>query len=239
VVRPACKRGCGLRLTVASDPLSVARAAARQLAKLCAHSVARRGRAVIALSGGETPWSMLTALRELDMPWDRLYVAQVDERVAPDGDAQRNLTRLLELLVTSGCLSRDRLLAMPVTERDLDHAALVYQQELERVAGAPATLDVVHLGLGADGHTASLVPGDPVIEVTEQDVAVSQPYAGHRRMTLTLPALSRARQRLWLVTGAAKSNALRELLDGRGHGPAIRLPREHSSIFVDAAASST
>jgi len=182
---------------------------------------------------------MLTALRELDVPWDRLYVAQVDERVVPDGDAQRNLTRLSELLVAPGLLATERLLAMPVTDRDLDGAAREYQRTLERVAGRPATLDLVHLGLGADGHTASLVPGDSVTDVLERDVAVSGLYAGHRRMTLTLPILCRARERLWLVTGAAKTAALRELLDGRGHGPGVRLPRDRSSIFADAAASST
>jgi 6-phosphogluconolactonase len=228
-----------LQLSVANDALGAAREAARHLAMLCMESVTQRGRAVIALSGGETPWSMLAALRDFDVPWDRLCVAQVDERVAPDGDAQRNLTRLSELLVASGLLRADRLLAMPVTDRDLDHAAREYQRTLERVAGQPATLDLVHLGLGTDGHTASLVPGDPVTDVLEHDVAVSGFHAGHRRMTLTLPILSRARQRMWLITGAAKSTVLRELLDGRGQGPGLRLPREHSSIFADAAASST
>ena len=228
-----------MQLNVATDALSAVREAARHLATACADSVTQRGRAVIALSGGETPWSMLTALRELDVPWDRLYVAQVDERVVPDGDAQRNLTRLSELLVAPGLLATERLLAMPVTDRDLDGAAREYQRTLERVAGQPATLDLVHLGLGADGHTASLVPGDSVTDVLERDVAVSGLYAGHRRMTLTLPILCRARERLWLVTGAAKTAALRELLDGRGHGPGARLPRDRSSIFADAAASST
>jgi 6-phosphogluconolactonase len=228
-----------LHLTVAVDATAAAIQAAQHVARCCAEAVARRGAATIALSGGETPWVMLAALRELDVPWTQLHVAQVDERIAPDGGAERNLTRLAELLVSAGPLAAERLLSMPVTSPDLPRAAANYQQTLERVTERPIVLDLVHLGLGADGHTASLVPGDPVTDVVDHDVAIAGEYQGHRRMTLTLPVLARARERLWLVTGASKRTALAELLAGRGTGPGARLPRERSFVFADRAASST
>jgi 6-phosphogluconolactonase len=228
-----------LHLTVAADAAAAASQAAQHVARSCNDAVARRGAATIALSGGETPWTMLAALRELDVPWTRLHVAQVDERIAADGDAQRNLTRLAELLVETGPLPRERLLPMPVTNPDLQTAAAEYQHILERVTGQPVVLDLVHLGLGADGHTASLVPSDAVVNVVDRDVAVTGQYAGHRRMTLTLPVLSRARERLWLVTGVAKKAALAELLAGTGSGPGARLPRDRSYVVADLSASST
>jgi 6-phosphogluconolactonase len=213
--------------------------AAQHLATACTEAIALRGRAIVAVSGGETPWAMLAALRELDVPWTRLHVAQVDERVAPDGSPARNVTRIAELLVDDGPLPAERLLPMPVTASNLEQAAADYQRTLERIGGTPLTFDLVHLGLGTDGHTASLVPGDDVLDVVDRDVATTGLYAGHRRMTLTVPALSRARERLWLVTGAAKRSALADLIAGRGDGPAVRLPRAGSRVFADAAASST
>jgi 6-phosphogluconolactonase len=222
-----------LHLTVAIDAIAAASQAAQHVARACAEAVARRGAATIALSGGETPWAMLAALRDLDVPWTRLHVAQVDERIAPDGDAGRNLTKLAELLVSAGPLPAERLLSMPVTGSDLPRAAANYQRTLERVTGQPIVLDLVHLGLGVDGHTASLVPGDPVTDIVDRDVAIAGEYQGHRRMTLTLPVLARARERLWLVTGAAKQTALAELLAGHGATPGARLPRERSFVFAD------
>jgi 6-phosphogluconolactonase len=228
-----------LRLIVCPDPQAAAFAAAAGLADAIRAAVTTRNRAVIAVSGGETPWLMISALRELDVPWNRLHVAQVDERAAPDGDRERNVTRLRELLVATGPLAADRLLPMPVANPDLDAAADDYQRTLERVAGRPVVFDVVHLGLGTDGHTASLVPDDGVLAIEDRDVAPTAPYSGHRRMTLTFPALSRARERLWLVTGATKAAALRDLLAHRGSSPAVRLPVVASSVYCDEAASST
>jgi 6-phosphogluconolactonase/glucosamine-6-phosphate isomerase/deaminase len=179
---------------------------------------------------------MLERLRTLDLPWPEIFVAQVDERVAPYGDPRRNLTRLEQLLVIEGPLPGEHLLAMPVESRDLGLAADDYQRRLETLAGIPLELDLVQLGLGADGHTASLVPGDPVLAVADRDVALSA-YQGHVRMTLTMPALARARARLWLVTGPGKAVRLRELLDGGGDAPAARVPREGSVVVADAAAA--
>lgn len=221
----------------ADDPAQAAELAAREIAAACREAVARRGRAVIAVSGGETPWLMLGGLSGLDLPWDRTWVAQVDERVAPRGDPRRNLTRLEQALVSGGPLPARHLLAMPVEAADLPAAAAGYQATLEVLAGRPLALDLVQLGLGTDGHTASLVPGDAVLEVANRDVAICSEYQGLRRMTLTFPALDRARRRLWLVTGAGKTRPLHELLAGTGDAPAVRVARPDSLVVADAAAA--
>jgi 6-phosphogluconolactonase len=226
-----------LQLIRTEDPAQAAEIAAREIADACREAVARRGRAVIAVSGGETPWLMLGQLRSLDLPWNRTWVAQVDERVAPRGDPRRNLTRLEQALVSGGLLPARQLLAMPVEAIDLTAAAAEYQAMLEALAGRPLLLDLVQLGLGTDGHTASLVPGDAVLEIADRDVALCGEYQGLRRMTLAFPGLDRARRRLWLVTGATKARRLRELLDGSGDGPAVRVARHDSLVVADAAAA--
>src|SRR6185295_4847314 len=187
LVRPAAGRCRAVQLTVGVDAGDVASKAAEALAESVREAVDARGRAAIALSGGETPWLMIRDLRERDLPWDRLHVAQVDERVVHDEDPRRNLSRLRALLVENGPLSADRLIAMPVMAPDLDRAAADYQAALERIAGRPIVLDVVQLGLGTDGHTASLVPGDRVLDVQDRDVALTGDYQGAHRMTLTFP----------------------------------------------------
>ena len=224
-----------MRLTTAADPESAARVAAAEIADVCRHAARERGHALVAFSGGETPWRMLRALRSMDLPWDRTWVAQVDERIAPHGDERRNLARLAEILVREGPLPAAQLLAMPVEEGDVDAAAADYQRLLERHGGRPLRIDLVQLGLGTDGHTASLVPGDPVLEVADRDVATSGEYQGLRRMTLTYPAIDRARRRLWLVTGAAKAARLGELLNAEsGDGaPSVRVVRADSTVIAD------
>jgi 6-phosphogluconolactonase len=224
----------------AADAAAAAAIAADEIAGACRRAVAERGRAVIAVSGGETPWRMLEHLRTLDLPWQRIHVAQVDERVVPRGDARRNLTRLERALVTDGPLADDHVHAIPV-ELPGDDAAHEYQRRLELIAGRPLTLDLVQLGLGTDGHTASLLPEDPVLEIADRDVATSGPWQGLARVTLTYPALNRARQRLWLVTGATKAARLAELLAGdRASGtPAVRVNRAESVVVADAAAISS
>jgi len=220
----------------AGDAESAAALAAAVVAAACREAVAERRIALVALSGGETPWLMLEKFRTLAIPWPSVFVAQVDERVAPRCDAGRNLTRLEHILVVEGPLPAANLLAMPVEGSDPESGCAAYQQRLEALAGRPLVLDLVQLGLGIDGHTASLVPGDPVLEVGDRDVAMSGEYHGRRRMTLTLPALSRARSRLWLVTGASKAVALGELLERRGNTPALRVPCDRTDVVADVAA---
>lgn len=227
-----------MRLIRAPDASAAASRAAEEIAAACRDAVAARGRAVVAVSGGETPWRMLERLRTLDLPWSRVYVAQVDERIAPPGDPRRNLVRLEQILVRDGPLPLEGLLAMPVEDADGAAAARDYQRRLESLAGRPAVADLVQLGLGADGHTASLVPGDPVLQVADRDVAISGAYQGLRRMTLTYPALDRARRRLWLVTGAQKAARLQELLAGAEHtdATALRVTRDDSLVIADEEA---
>jgi len=227
-----------LRLIRAADAGAAAVLAAGELAAACRAAADERGIALIAVSGGETPWRMLEQLRGLDLPWQRIHVAQVDERIAPRGDPRRNLARLEQILVREGPLPERQLLAMPVEAADVDAAAARYQQRLERLGGTPLRLDLVQLGLGGDGHTASLVPGDPVLEVADRDVATSGEYQGLRRMTLTYPAIDRARRRLWLVTGEAKAARLAELLAAASadDAPSVRVSRAEACVVADRAA---
>jgi 6-phosphogluconolactonase len=224
-----------LRLIRAADAAAAAVLAAHEIAATCRRAVAERGRAVVAVSGGETPWRMLEQLRTLDLPWERIHVAQVDERLAPDGDPRRNLTRLETSLVAAGPLPRGNLLAMPVAAADPQRAAIEYQARLESIAGRPVVLDLVQLGLGTDGHTASLVPGDAALEVADRAVALTGEYQGLRRMTLTFPALNGARQRLWLVTGTAKAVRLAQVMNGdpASDVSALRVTRAATVVIAD------
>lgn len=200
-------------------------------------AVAARGKFSLAVSGGHTPWNMLRYLAELDVPWERTHVFQVDERIAPAGDPDRNLTHLESSLLSSVPLPRENLHAMPVENANLDEAARTYAQTLEQWAGAPPMLDLVHLGLGPDGHTASLVPGDAVLEVADVDVALTNIYKGRRRMTLTYPVLNRARRILWLVTGADKAVMLTRLCQSDHTIPAGRVHNGDALILADQAAA--
>jgi 6-phosphogluconolactonase/glucosamine-6-phosphate isomerase/deaminase len=161
----------------------------------------------------------------------------VDERCVARSDARRNVTQLQQILVSDGPLSPANLLPMPADAADLDRAAALYSAVLAELAGPATILDLVQLGLGSDGHTASLVPDDPALDVTDRTVTITAPYQDTRRMTLTYPVLSGARKRLWLVTGAAKAAALADLLQGRGNAPASRVAREHSMVIADTAAA--
>jgi 6-phosphogluconolactonase len=226
-----------MQLIRAPDTAAAAARAADEIAAACREAVSERGAALVAVSGGETPWRMLEELCARDLPWQRLRIAQVDERITPRGDPRRNLTRLEQIFVAGGPLPRANLLAMPVDEADPARAAADYQRLLESHGGRPLQLDLVHLGLGSDGHTASLVPDDPVLDVHDRDVAVTREYQGLRRMTLTLPALGRARRRLWLVSGTAKAARLQQLLAGAGDSPAVQVPRDAALVICDAAAA--
>src|SRR5262252_6594921 len=193
-----------MRIEVLSDADAVAKKAAALIATQARDAVAARGRFVMAVSGGHTPWVMLRALAEQDVPWEKVHVFQVDERVAPEGHADRNLTHLRASLLEHAPLPAQQIYAMPVEFPDLQSAAAKYDAELTHIAGAPPVLDLVHLGLGPDGHTASLVPGDPVLDVADRDVAVTGVYQERNRLTLTYPVINRARCILFLVNGSEK-----------------------------------
>lgn len=211
--------------------------AARIIAAEARVAVAERGRFVMAVSGGRTPWLMLRLLATEEVPWRDVHVFQVDERVAPEGDPDRNLTHLRGSLLSHAPLPPDQIYAMPVEQPDLQAAAANYAEMLGRISGSPPVLDLVHLGLGPDGHTASLVPDDPVLQVTDRDVALTGPYQNRHRMTLTYPVLNRARHILWLVTGVDKGEMLRRLLDGDSSIPAGRINRENARVLANRAAS--
>lgn len=216
---------------------SVAQSAAAIIAGQARVAVASRGRFVMAVSGGRTPWLMLRALANTDMPWSGVHVVQVDERVAPAGDPDRNLTHLQESLLVSVRLAPEQIHDMPVEATDLEAAAAEYAASLQRIAGSPPVLDLVHLGLGPDGHTASLVPGDPVLNIVDADVAVTGVYQGRRRMTLTYPIINRSRRVLWVVTGGDKAPMLARVVDGDESIPAGRIRRDRALLIADEAAA--
>jgi 6-phosphogluconolactonase len=214
-------------LETLADPAAVAAAGAAFVAVQARAAVAAGGSFHFAVSGGHTPWAMFAELASETVPWDAVVIYQVDERVAPPDDPDRNLAHLRQALGQAPAQVR----AMPVNEGDLEAAAAGY------AASLPARFDLVHLGLGPDGHTASLVPGDPVLAVTDRLVALTQPYQGRVRMTLTYPALARARQILWLVTGSDKKGPLAKLLTGDTSIPAGRVEAAASLIMADRAAT--
>ena len=230
-----------MKIDVLPDADAVARGAAKFIAAEARAAILARGRFVLAVSGGRTPWLMLRALAEEPVPWPQVHLVQVDERVAPAGDPDRNFTHIRESLLTRVPLRADHVHAMPVEVSDPSSswgaAAESYARLLQEAAGSPAILDLVHLGLGPDGHTASLVPGDPVLDVTDADVALTRVYQGRRRMTLTYPAINRARRILWLVTGAEKAGPLVRLRAADTSIPAGRICQGQALLLADREAA--
>jgi 6-phosphogluconolactonase/glucosamine-6-phosphate isomerase/deaminase len=214
-----------MKFVVAPDGDSAARLTAASIARRLARAVRVRGEASVAFSGGRTPGLMLAALAEHSLPWGQIDVFQVDERVAPDGDPARN-AQLLEVLPRSV----RRVALMPVTAQRLGAAAQRYAALL------PERLDVVHLGLGADGHTASWPPGDPVIDAAES-VALSGVYQGTIRMTLTPHVVNAARARVVLAVGADKADPVQRWLRGDTSVPVSRVHRAGTTVYLDSAAA--
>jgi 6-phosphogluconolactonase len=226
-----------MKIEVYTDADAVALAAAKLIAKEARDAVATRGKFVMAVSGGKTPWRMLRDLAYEDVPWKGVHVVQVDERVAPEGDPDRNLTHLRESLLEHAPLRSEQIHAMPVEATDLQAACMRYALTLGEIAGSQPVLDLIHLGLGPDGHTASLVPGDRVLDVKDADVALTGIYQGRRRMTLTYPMINRSRRVLWLATGAEKAGMLARLEVEDVSIPAGRVSRDRAVILVDRAAA--
>ncbi|MCI0632748.1 MAG: 6-phosphogluconolactonase [Actinobacteria bacterium] len=213
-------------LEVMHDAEAVARRGAAVVAAAARDATRARGRFTFAVSGGRTPWAMFEILATEDLPWELVGIWQVDERVAPDGDPDRNLTTLAPILPSAA-----ELHPMPVTDPDLDAAAVRY------AASLPEAFDLIHLGMGDDGHTASLVTRDPVLDVRDRDVAITGEYRGRRRMTLTYPALTRARLVLWLIEGADKAAMVPRLIAADASIPAGRVDAPHQLIVADEAAA--
>jgi 6-phosphogluconolactonase len=226
-----------MKIKVYSDAEAVALAAAQLISKAAREAFVTRGKFVMAVSGGKTPWIMLRDLAREDVPWKGVHVVQVDERVAPEGDPDRNLTHLRESLLEHAPLRPEQIHAMPVEAENLEAACGMYAQILQTIAGSPAVLDLVHLGLGPDGHTASLVSRDPVLDVKDADVALTGLYQNRRRMTLTYPIINRSRRVLWLATGAEKAGMLARLEAGDVSIPAGRVSSDRAVVLADRAAA--
>jgi 6-phosphogluconolactonase len=229
VARPA--------IEVLPRAVSVAERAAELIARYVRDDVARDGRATLAVSGGRTPQRIFETLAAASLPWDLLELFQVDERIAPAGHADRNATQLATAFAAARTRHERAFHWMPVEDADVDAAARRYAAELRAASGSPPALGTVHLGLGADGHTASIFPGSPLVDSSADDVAVTGEHAGRRRMTLTLAALNGARRVLWVVTGADKQQALAGLVAGDPSIVGSRVRRSGSLILADADAA--
>ncbi len=216
---------------------SLAKRAASVIAADARAAVQARGRFIMAVSGGKTPWAMLRELANEEVPWANVHVFQIDERIAPAGDPDRNYEHLRATLLENAPIPPEQIYAMPVEMADSEAAAKEYARTLEGVAGKPPILDLAHLGLGPDGHTASLIPNDPVLNVTDRDVAITGIYQNRRRMTLTYPVLNRARRILWLVSGKDKGSALAKLRKADPSIPGGRVSQTQALLLADRDAA--
>jgi 6-phosphogluconolactonase len=226
-----------MKVEILPDEKSLARRAAAVIAKEARAAVAERGRFVMAVSGGKSPWVMLADLADEDVPWANVHVFQIDERIAPAGDPDRNYVHLRDSLLAHAPIPPGQIYAMPVEMPDSEAAARLYAQTLEGVAGKPPVLDLAHLGLGPDGHTASLIPGDPVLNVSDRDIAVTGVYQGRKRMTMTYPVINRAEKIMWLVSGKDKVDALRKLRAADASVPAGRIRQTQALLLADKDAA--
>jgi 6-phosphogluconolactonase len=222
-----------MRCEIYDDRLLAAKAAASRMASEARAAIEARGQFTLALSGGQTPWIMMRELAKEEIPWSSVHVFQVDERVAPAWHDDRNLMHLQETLLEHVPIPPHQVHAMAADASDLETAAASYARELRNIAGSPAILDLVLLGLGADGHTASLVPGDPVLEMNHTDVALTGMYHGRYRMTLTYAAINRARKILWLITGSEKAGMYRRLCERDMTIPAGRVCPKNAIAIAD------
>lgn len=223
-------------VTVCDSPEEAANRAAAWVSGFLKTTIAQRGSATFAVSGGSTPATMFLSLTRYDIDWQHVHLFQVDERLAPKGSTDRNLTQLQQCLIDLVAIPTANVHPMPVDdEMAPDARAHEYERTLARFA--PGGIDLVHLGLGTDGHTASLLPGDPGLGVTDRAVTFTSLYKGFRRLTLTYPELTKAHALLWLAPGADKAKPLKQLLIGDSSVPAGRVRHRHQTVFCDTAAA--
>jgi 6-phosphogluconolactonase len=226
-----------MNVEILPDVDSLAQRAAAVIAADARAAVSARGRFVMAVSGGKSPWLMLADLANEDVPWANVHVFQIDERIAPAGDPDRNYVHLRDSLLQHAPIPPEQIYAMPVESPNVEAAAKEYAHTLEGVAGKPPVLDLAHLGLGPDGHCASLIPGDPVLNLMDRDVAITGVYQGRRRMTLTYPVINRSRRILWLVSGKDKVSAFPKLRAADPSIPAGRISQTQGLLLADRAAA--
>lgn len=227
-----------MQMEVLSDGNVLAKRAAQIIAADARSAVEARAKFIMAVSGGKSPWLMLADLVNEDVPWKNIHIFQIDERIAPPGDPDRNYTHLRASLLKHVPIPEQQIYPMPVNAPDLNAAAREYQQTLEAITGKPAALDLAHLGIGTNGHTASLLPDDPVLDVVDADVAITtQAFEGHRRMTMTFPMINRSRKIMWLIVAANKAEMLRRLQAGDKSIPAGRISQSQALILADRAAA--
>ena len=211
-----------VELDVGPEP---AQRAAAWIARRLRDATRCRSTASLALSGGSTAPPLLDALLGHDVAWDRVEVWQVDERIAADGHAARNANQL------AGVAERARVRLMPVTSGDLRAAARRY------AASLPERFDVVHLGLGSDGHTASWPPDRPEVANSDRAVELVEFFNGWPRMTLTRRVVDDARARLVLATGASKRPIVERWLRGDRSVPIAWIRRSGTRVVLDDEAA--
>lgn len=215
----------------------VAKEAAIFIADRIKENIIKKGHFTFAISGGRTPWEMIKELAKEDLPWEKVFLFQVDERIAPDAHPDRNLTQLFKAIEGTKLVLRLNIFPMRVNAEDLDEACEEYVSHINRMT-ENGKLDLIHLGIGTDGHTASLVPNDSVLEIKEKGVALTDSeYQGRKRMTLTYPLINQAEKILWVVTGEEKAEMLDRLLHQDPSIPAGRIDQHHAIVFTEESAA--
>jgi 6-phosphogluconolactonase len=235
------------RFTVLPDSPSACRAVADRFIELAAEAIATRGAFRVALSGGGTPKTVYPMLLEPErrdaVEWSRVEFFWGDERTVPPDHPESNFGVAYQMLIAQlPDVRPDRIHRMPAEAPDLHAAALTYESELRLAFGArgdePPAFDLIWLGMGPDGHTASLFPGSEALDETERwAVGNWAPHPQAWRMTLTFPVLNAARAVIFAVEGANKAEAIRRIREGGSGLPAERVSGDQVEWIIDAAAA--
>ena len=208
------------RVEVVKDAAEVARAAAELFVKLVAQTASQRSQFRVLLAGGTTPKALYTLLASTAyrsrVDWDRIVFFFGDERAVPPDDPQSNYRMANDVLFRPVGIAESSIHRMKAEGEDLNAAATAYESVLRASLGTVPRFDLVLLGMGAEGHTASLFPGSPVLREHSRWVApvLDAPKPPPRRLTVTLPVLNAGHQVLFMVAGRHKAPALREVLEG-------------------------